>query len=1068
MRDGAAPADDATPPRPGRWRPGIAALIYGGFFLLIAVIVAASLLGAASLSKVQKTFHEVQRVQRSSDLSDEIERRALALRLAIRDVISGQRDPSHARAISEGLKSLLGDATPSMSAENGAQIRNMLERLGRIEVGLHAGGVLRSAPSVGATTLDNEAQSITLAAAMMRQKAVGETIELSDRFADTIASVSRQSFAVGLICVLLGALCALLVVRRTVVPLRAIVAAMGRVTGGTTHSKTPFLDRKDEIGDMARATEALRHALDQVRVAQDSAQRASLEQRTIEAQYRQLFEQSADGIYQTTPDGRLLRANPALIRMMGYGSLPEMLEALGRAVESVYADPLDHRNFRRKIDEQGAVRGFEYRARRSDGAIIWLSDSATVVRDERGAVIRYEGMLRDITDQKAAEAAVAESQRRLREVIDTVPASINVKDRNLRFSIMNRYMATLLGIEPEDAIGRTTGELMARYNRSKSAEFDAEVLRTRKPLGYYEDEYADASGTLRHWLTTKIPILDENGEVDSIVTCALDIGERKRGEAALKAAKETAEAATEAKSQFLAHMSHEIRTPMNGVLGMIEILEHTDLDDAQRKLVGTVRASATALLRIINDILDLSKLEADKLEIEDVPISLAQIISGVEDTLAAEARAKGLSWTVTIDPTIPQWLLGDPVRLRQVLLNLASNAVKFTERGGVHIIAERDAAQRAIGADRRIGVKLIVQDTGIGMSEEAASRLFRPFEQTDASITRRFGGTGLGLSICRRIVTLMGGAITVESKPGQGSAFIVALPLAIDDETGPVTSAKASAPPSDDMAWSLPKNGTRAQSGLILVADDHPVNRDVMLKQLEILGYAADAVRDGQEAFEALSRTDYGLLLSDCHMPVLDGFELTARIRAEEAATGRHLPIVAITANALAGEAERCVAAGMDGYLAKPVQIAELRAVLARFLPATPDPSERVDADADTASAAVLDLRAMSALFDDDVEAIKRTLMKFTVFAETSLTALQTSAKARDIETLGNEAGKLSKAAERVGALALAHTSRALQMAAGRRDVLSLAGLMADVESAASRLGKAVHALGSQRETAVP
>ena len=511
--------DDGVSPPSGR-RPGISALIYGGFFGLVVVIVTASLLGATVLSRVERTFREVQRVQRSSDLSDEIERRAFALRLAVRDVISGQRETAYARTVGEGLAGLLRDAAPNLSAENGDRINDMLQRLRRIETGLQAGGVLRSAPSIGATTLDREAQLIGGSAELMRKKAELDTLSLSGHFADTIRSVNRQSIAVGLICVLLGACCALLVVRRTVVPLRAIVDAMRSVGDGETGRPTPFLERKDEIGDMARATEAFRHALEQVRIAQDSAQRALHEQQTVEAQYMQLFEQSADGIYQTTPDGRLLRANPALIRMMGYESLPDMLAALGRAVGSVYIDPDDHDRFRGLVDERGSVRGFEYRARRSDGAVIWLSDSATVVRDENGAILRYEGMLRDITDQKAAEAALAESRRRLREVIDTVPASINVKDRNLRFSIMNRYMATLLGIEPEDAIGHTTGELMARYSQSKSAEFDQEVLRTRKALGYYEDFYADASGTVRYWLTTKIPLLDENGEVDSIVTCA--------------------------------------------------------------------------------------------------------------------------------------------------------------------------------------------------------------------------------------------------------------------------------------------------------------------------------------------------------------------------------------------------------------------------------------------------------------------------------------------------------------------------------------------------------------------
>ena len=284
--------------------------------------------------------------------------------------------------------------------------------------------------------------------------------------------------------------------------------------------------------------------------------------------------------------------------------------------------------------------------------------------------------------------------------------------------------------------------------------------------------------------------------------------------------------------------------------------------------------------------------------------------------------------------------------------------------------------------DGRVGLKLIVQDTGIGMSADAAARLFQPFEQTDASITRRYGGTGLGLSICRRIVTLMDGTITVESTPGHGSAFIVAIRLPVATDEPPPVDARLpalAATPADDLTRVRVKGDARVHAGLILVADDHPTNREVMLRQLAILGYSADAVCDGQEALEALGRTDYALLLSDCHMPVMDGFELAAQIRAGEKDTGRRLPVIAITANALAGEAERCIAAGMDGYMAKPVQIMQLKDILRQFLPESP-PAEK-DGDAAAEKLPALDTRAMSALFDDDVDAMKRTLMKFVDFA---------------------------------------------------------------------------------------
>ncbi len=1049
-----------------RLRPGMSGLIYGGFALLVVVIVAASLIGASAMRRVDHTFRDVQRVQRSNDLADEIERRAFQLRLAVRDVINKSQDPTAARTVVDSLEALLKDTAPSLSAENRDMVDGMMERLARVRVTLAPGGIAMSAPSLESTTLDEEARLIGRVAELMRRVAARENNELFDNLEDTIGGAVRQNIAVGLICVLLAALAALVVVRRTVLPLRGIVGTMGQVTSGATDVATPYLARRDEIGDIARGTEALKRALSEVRVAQASAQRALADRRTVEAQYQQLFEQSADGIYQTTPDGRLLRANPALVAMMGYKTLDEMLGSLGTEVESVYHDAADRDRFRSLMHRHGTVRNFEYRAHRHDGGVVWLSDTATAVHDPYGTLLRYEGMVRDITDQKASDAALAESRRRLREVIDTVPASINVKDRDLRFLVMNRYMATLLGIEPDDAIGKTTGELLARYSQSKSASFDQDVLRTKKPLGYYEDIYADASGTMRHWLTTKIPLLDEEGEVESIVTCAMDIGDRKRAEVALQVAKDTAEAATEAKSQFLAQMSHEIRTPMNGVLGMIEILEHTDLSASQRKLVGTVRDSASSLLRIINDILDLSKLEANKLELEDVTIALSDIVEGVEATLMPSARNKGIAWSVSVDSAVPPRLRGDPVRLRQVLLNLAGNAVKFTERGGVTLAVEHDALRDKVataGDDARVGLRFVVRDTGIGMDTETAARLFAPFAQTDASIARRFGGTGLGLSISKSIVELMGGEISVASVRGEGSTFTVSLdlPIAAAESTpAAITKETVVAPVDDEMDHVRAKGFVAGTTPLVLVADDHPTNREVILRQLAILGYSADAVNDGQQALDALAQTDYALLLSDCHMPVVDGFELTDRIRGQERDTEKHLPIIAITANALVGEAERCIAAGMDGYMAKPVQIAQLRETLARFLPV----AEATQRSPAIAKMQALDLAAMKALFDDDRTAIHRTLSKFVDFATGAAETLRNASAAHDFDAAKREGERLASAAATVGAQALSQAGGAIGEAADAKSVSAMQVGVADISRELAALRTAVAALQADRE----
>jgi two-component system, sensor histidine kinase and response regulator len=434
--------------------------------------------------------------------------------------------------------------------------------------------------------------------------------------------------------------------------------------------------------------------------------------------------------------------------------------------------------------------------------------------------------------------------------------------------------------------------------RGEAASDRAQALQDRRA----------AAGERRH------AELDRHTALADLAASAREREEHLAAVEVLAAARDAASESSRLKSEFMATISHEIRTPMNGVIGLTSLLLETDLDEQQRQYAEGVRGAGEALLAIINDILDFSKLEAGKLALDVADFDVVGVVEAAAGLVAEEAKRKGLRLDVSCDPTLPTSLRGDAGRIRQIALNLAANAVKFTERGEV-VLRVRTVSE----AEGAVVIRLEVADTGIGIAETDRLGIFEPFRQADASTTRRFGGTGLGLAISSQLVAAMGGEIGVESEPGRGSTFWCTLVLGRGTET-------RLPPPAAEPGVVAP--GARTE---VLVVEDDAVNQLVMVATLRKLGYHSDVAANGAEALEALGRAEYAAILMDCQMPVMDGYAATAAIRRRPGAPGR-TPIIAVTAGAMGYDREKCLAAGMDDYVAKPFTIQGIDAVLAQWI----------------------------------------------------------------------------------------------------------------------------------------
>jgi PAS domain S-box-containing protein len=476
------------------------------------------------------------------------------------------------------------------------------------------------------------------------------------------------------------------------------------------------------------------------------------------------------------------------------------------------------------------------------------------------------------------------------------------------FKRMNPAWQQTLGFTPEELCSRPIMEFVHPEDRERTVREIEHQAKGSMVLSF-ENRYLCKDGSYR-WLSWKSS--PHNGLMYAV---ARDVTDAKTSELELIDAKTRAEEATRAKSSFLANMSHEIRTPINGVIGMTGLLLDTQLEAEQRDYAENIRRAADALLTVINDILDFSKVEAGKLDIEILEFDLEQLVRHTEKGLSFAAKQKRLPVIVELRSRFPDYLKGDPGRVRQVLTNLLSNAIKFTQQGKVTLTVE--AVGRESGSLR---VRFEIRDTGPGISTELLPRLFEAFSQADSSTSRRFGGTGLGLSISKKLVELMHGTIGVESQPGEGSLFWFELPLGVSSHR--VVLAETLAPTDPSVR----------KSGRVLVADDNVMNQKIAIAQLHKLGYHADAVANGIEVLEVLKSVPYDLILMDGQMPELDGLETTLRIRNSKSSPYKDIPIIAMTANAMRGDRERCLEVGMNDYVAKPIKLKELSEVVEKWI----------------------------------------------------------------------------------------------------------------------------------------
>lgn len=628
-----------------------------------------------------------------------------------------------------------------------------------------------------------------------------------------------------------------------------------------------------------------------------------------------VFESSNDGIVITDADTRILSVNPAFESTSGYSAVEAVgqktqLLSSGLQTAEYYAEMWQ------KLNETGEWRG-EIINRSKDGSLLtqWLTINRMC--DADGRISGYLGFFLDLSELRRSEQLV----RRLSTAMEQSPSSILITNLKAEIEYVNPQFERATGYSAAEAIGRNPRFLSSELTASETfrkmwerlgagEQWEGEIINRRKDGTVYYD-YAKIA-----------PIRDASGRVTHFLGIQDDISARKAMEETLRRARDAAESASRAKSAFLANMSHELRTPMNGVLGMIEIAKRRMSDGKGLEQLDKAKLSAERLLGVLNDILDISKIEADHMVLEEQALRIVEVIDHLDATLGDKAAEKGLHLLVDLpDDLARRPLLGDALRLGQILINLVGNAIKFTQRGEVILCA------RQIGeTSQRLQVRFAVTDNGIGIDADTRSRLFHPFEQADNSMTRKYGGTGLGLAISKRFVQMMDGEIGAESRPGQGSTFWFTVWLGKSGEEACTIEPTF---PDDTPELQLRRKFSGSR---VLLAEDEPINQEVSRALLEDAGLVVDLAEDGRQALSLARQNRYALILMDLQMPHLNGIEATRAIR--EQSLNRRTPILAMTANAFEEDRQACIEAGMKEHIAKPVEPEKLYQVLLAWLQA--------------------------------------------------------------------------------------------------------------------------------------